>query len=205
MWPIRKPSRVDDTFMLASPRLQLSRATLNNYDEWRTVRHRNAAYLKPYEPRWADNALTKTFFERRLQKFADHWQDDKTYGLLIFHREGPVLIGGVNINNVVRGGAQSASLGYWLDETYQGQGLMTEALNEVLIFAFGPLELERMNAATLIHNHKSRALLTRLGFEEEGYAAAYIEINGTRQDHILYGLNASDFRRGPIVPTSLPG
>jgi ribosomal-protein-alanine N-acetyltransferase len=50
-----------------------------------------------------------------------------------------------------------------------------------------------MNAATLPHNRKSQTMLLRLGFSEEGFAKKYIQIDGRRQDHILYGLDAADF------------
>lgn len=70
---------------------------------------------------------------------------------------------------------------------------MTEATQGVLDYAFSILSLHRMNAATLPHNHKSRAMLIRAGFTEEGFAKNYIQIEGRRQDHILYGINAADF------------
>jgi len=31
-------------------------------------------------------------------------------------------------------------------------------------------------------------LLKSLGFEEEGYAKKYLQINGAWQDHVLFGL-----------------
>ena len=64
---------------------------------------------------------------------------------------------------------------------------MTEAVGLVCDFAFDRLELKRIEAACLPHNEPSKALLRRLGFEEEGYAKAYLQINGRREDHVLWG------------------
>lgn len=151
----------------------------------------NQTYLQPYEPTWPAESLTQAFFKRRVERLMQDWAADRTYAFLIFHNDR--LIGGINVNNVSRGAAQFASLGYWLDEMSQGHGYMGEAANAVLHFSFEHLALYRVNAATLPHNRRSRVMLERLGFREEGFAKAYIQINGRRQDHILYGLNDSDF------------
>lgn len=133
---------------------------------------------------------------RRAARLAREWEQDRTYAFLIFLKEGR-LAGGLNINNVSRGAANYGALGYWLDESLQGNGYMTEAGFAVLEYAFSALQLSRMNAATLPHNHKSRAMLHRLGFVEEGFAKNYIQIDGRRQDHVLFGLNAPDFSGAP--------
>lgn len=52
-------------------------------------------------------------------------------------------------------------------------------------FAFGTLRLHRIMANYLPHNTRSGAVLSRLGFKREGYAEAYLFINGKWQDHIL--------------------
>ena len=59
--------------------------------------------------------------------------------------------------------------------------------NVLLLFYI--LNLDRLNAATLEKNEKSIRLLKSKGFEEEGFARKYIEIEGRRQDHLLFGLN----------------
>lgn len=180
---------------LVTKDLILRPANLEDCDEWIVVRSRNEAYLKPFEPRWPDHCLSKDFFFRRIERLNRDWISDQTYAFLIFEKERSALIGGININNVARGAGQMGSLGYWIDQDFQGRGWMTQATQAVLIFAFSTLHLARMNAATLPHNQKSRNMLTRVGFIEEGFAKAYIQINGVREDHVLYGLNADDFLR----------
>ena len=177
--------------VLQTPRLTLRPATMDDLAQWQTVRGLNQAYLKPYEPTWPEQALDQEFFARRVARLTQDWRDDRTYSFLILREDR--LIGGININNVTRGAAQYAALGYWLDEMSQGNGYMTEAGAAVLHYAFVHLGLQRMNAAALPANRRSRAMLARLGFAEEGFAKAYIQINGQRQDHVLYGLNADDY------------
>lgn len=195
IWPAKQKSVSSGTIdtVLKTPRLCLRPAALDDYQQWRDVRSSNMGFLKPYEPAWPENALEPDIFKRRVQRLNQDWLSDSMYAFLILKNNDGSLIGGININNVTRGAAQYAALGYWLDQAHQRQGYMTEAADAVLEFSFQALKLNRMNAATLPHNHKSRAMLERLGFVEEGFARKYIQINGTRQDHILYGLNADDF------------
>lgn len=176
---------------LGTPRLLLRPANIFDFDSWRTVRALNHDYLQPFEPTWPDQCLSEPFFKRRVERLARDWAEDKTYAFLIFCEDR--LVGGINLNNVARGAAQYASLGYWLDELSQGHGYMGEAASALLHYAFSHLGLQRINAATLPHNHRSRRMLERLGFTEEGFARAYIQIDGARRDHVLYGLNAADF------------
>lgn len=198
MWPlIRKKQDDAINVRLVSADLFLRPARYNDCDEWISVRAKNQAYLKPFEPRWPDNCLSEDFFIRRVQRLNQDWLSDHGYAFLIFEKETGALAGGININNVARGAGRMASLGYWIDQDRQGRGWMTQSARTVLAFAFSGLQLERMNAATLPHNHKSRNMLRRVGFVEEGFAKSYIQINGKREDHVLYGLNASDFLSAP--------
>lgn len=193
MWPLKRKSPVpDDAFEIITPRLVLRPARPSDYLQWRTVRERNYDYLKPYEPTWPENCLQQDFFHRRVDRLLTDWHEDRCYAFLILAKDG-TLLGGMNINNIIRGAGQFATLGYWIDEKSQGNGYMREAGHGILDFAFRHIRLQRMNAACLVHNQRSRNLLLALGFEEEGFARAYIQINGKRQDHILFGLNADTY------------
>jgi len=191
IWPLREKQPIS-TIEIKTLRLSLRPGELADFPQWKTVRQRSFPYLKPFEPTWPDGCLTADFFDRRVKRLASEWAHDRTYAFLIFLQDG-TLVGGININNVCRGAANYGSLGYWLDEQAQGNGYMTEAADAVLDYAFRVLHFSRMNAATLPHNHKSRAMLQRLNFAEEGFARNYIQIDGRRQDHVLYGLNAGDY------------
>lgn len=178
---------------LQTERLYLRPAIHSDYAQWSLVRRRNYSYLKPFEPRWPEDCLTESFFRRRIVRLEQDRIEDRSCSFLIFRAADKILVGGININNISRGAAQFASLGYWLAEDEQGKGYMTESGEAVLYHAFGSLGLMRMNAATLPHNARSRAMLERIGFTEEGFAKEYIQIDGERRDHVLYGLNAADF------------
>jgi len=178
---------------LESERVYLRPPRLSDWGSWREVRARNQSYLKPYEPTWAENCLEQDYFERRINGLRHNWANDKSYSFLIF-KQGDESIGGMNINHICRGSAQYGSLGYWIDEGHQGQGYMREALQLTIKFAFDHLGLHRLNAACLTDNERSKNLVQRAGFKEEGLARKYLRINGLWQDHILYGLSIEDWQ-----------
>ena len=65
-------------------------------------------------------------------------------------------------------------------------------------FAFSTLGLHRLEAACIPENAPSRRLLVKAGFTEEGFARAYLKINGVWRDHVLFGLTTP--LRGPEGP-----
>lgn len=176
---------------LLAPRLQGQRISLKppsieDFDLWKEVREKNRFFLKPYEPEWSKDSLTQDFFLRRLDRQNTERKEGRGAYFLI-HRDHKI-IGGINLNNIQMGAARHASLGYWLDQDYQGQGYMNEAAHVVIDYAFNVLKLKRLNAACLPDNERSINMLLKLGFEEEGYAKNYLQINGQWQDHRLFGL-----------------
>jgi ribosomal-protein-alanine N-acetyltransferase len=64
-------------------------------------------------------------------------------------------------------------LGYDLSRDYWRQGIMTEALNAIISFAFETMELNRLEALVMPGNLPSEQLLLKLGFTEEGILREY--------------------------------
>ncbi len=149
-------------------------------------------HLTPWEPKWARDELTRSCFRRRLRQFQREMRDDHGYAYLIFREPDAQLVGGLNIGNVRRGVAQAASLGYWIGLPHVGRGLMTDAVRAVVRFAFGPLGLNRLEAACLPNNVASARVLEKTGFVREGRARRYLKINGEWHDHDLFALLNDD-------------
>lgn len=84
--------------------------------------------------------------------------------------------------------SRRAELGYILNRDYWGRGLMQEALNAFINFAFTSLNLHRIEADIDPRNHASKHLLKRLGFNKEGFLRERWIVNGEISDTELYGL-----------------
>ena len=79
-------------------------------------------------------------------------------------------------------------IGYLLNREYWQQGLMSEALECVIAYAFGELKLHRLEADTDPDNIASIRILERFGFQREGLFRDRWLINGRWCDSLMLGL-----------------
>ncbi|MDP6706801.1 MAG: GNAT family protein [Alphaproteobacteria bacterium] len=165
-----------------------------DWADWARLRAESREFLTPWEPTWAADELTRNAFRRRLRRYGRDAREGYGYAFFVFRASDDSLLGGLTLSNVRRGVTQSCSLGYWMGKPHAGQGYMTDALGTVLQFVFDSLGLHRLEAACLPSNERSKAVLRRVGFDEEGLARQYLKINGTWRDHVLFALLASDPR-----------
>ena len=179
---------------IRGPRVYLRPPHRRDFKAWIAVRAASRAFLVPWEPTWARDALTRRAFLRRLRAHAMHAGADTGYTFFVFRADDNTLLGGISLNNVRRGVAHNCSIGYWIGESHAHQGYMTEALGLLLPFAFDRLKLHRVEAACLPDNEPSKSLLLKVGFQSEGFARRYLRINGEWRDHVLFGMLASDPR-----------
>ena len=99
----------------------------------------------------------------------------------------------ININDIIRGAFQSASLGYYAFSPYAGQGLMHEGMLLVLKHAFGKLKLHRLEANIQPDNRASIALVRKCGFVREGLSRRLLKVCGQWKDHERWALLSEDY------------
>ena len=141
----------------------------------------NRAFLSPFEPDRNERFYTVEGQRERLER-----EDKHAFAIL----DGDRIAGTVSLSNVVRGPHESANLGYWVAEPFNGRGLATKAVGELVPVAFGQLGLHRLEAGTLVDNLASQRVLEKNGFESIGIARGYLHIGGEWRDHMLFQLLA---------------
>ena len=186
-------------FRLGGERTYLKPPDRRDYRAWVAVRDASRAFLDPGEPSWGEDALERAVYRDRISRIQQEWRLDLGYGFHIFRKEDDRLVGGVNLNNVRRGVAQAANLGYWMGEPFANQGYMSDALRALLPHAFHSLGLHRIDAACIPGNRPSRHLLTKFGFREIGEAKGYLKINGEWRDHLLTSALLEDLLTAPAM------
>lgn len=144
----------------------------------------NRAFLQPWEPAHDDAYFTLDAQRAGIDAALERRDLDLMYPFAIV--AAGRLVGRLNINNVVRGAGQMASLGYWVSEDVGGRGVATDAVGQAVAYAFGPLNLHRLEAGTLLHNERSQRVLDKNSFERYGMAPKLVRIDGRWQDHVLY-------------------
>jgi ribosomal-protein-alanine N-acetyltransferase len=113
----------------------------------------------------------------------------------VFAEPSGVLVGVININEIVRGLFQSAYLGYYAFAPHHGRGYMSLGLRAVIQLAFREHGLHRLEANIQPTNAASIALIKRAGFRREGYSVRYLKIAGRWRDHERWALTSEDWRQ----------
>jgi ribosomal-protein-alanine N-acetyltransferase len=164
-----------------------------DFEPWARLRHDSRNFLKPWEPTWASDELSKEAFRRRLRRYSQAARDGTGHIFFVFDKKTGALVGGCQLSNIRQGVAQSAAtLGYWMGEPFAGKGLMTDAVTTLTRYCLTKLGLHRIEAACLPDNAASRRVLAKAGFVEEGIARRYLKINGQWRDHLLFAIIDDD-------------
>lgn len=163
-----------------------------DYPAWRAVREESNDFLRPWEPRWPADDLTRTGFRRRLLRYRRDAVERVAYTYFLFGADTGDLLGGLSLSNIRMGAARSCSLGYWMSKRHAGRGIMRRAVMLVLPEIFETMGLERVEAGCIPGNMRSIRVLESVGFRREGLMRGYLEIDGRRQDHILFAMLRRD-------------
>src|SRR5262245_13319004 len=150
---------------------------------------RNRVFFEEWNPTTAEDYFSLAYQEQRLRNELALAQDGWMLRLHLFARADTSyerVIGDLALNNIIRGAFQSCHLGYKIDERELNNGLMTEAVRGAIVYAFEEMKLHRIEANIMPRNQRSRRVVEKLGFEEEGLARKYLKINGVWEDHIHY-------------------
>jgi ribosomal-protein-serine acetyltransferase len=181
----------DDAALL--PRIPAIR---DAYHELQAANHHRLA------PRgWPAEPPTPESTRSMLEASGRAWLDGEQLPLAIAVRadEGWQLVGTVGIR--IDESDQTGDAWYWIDASFEGRGLMRRAMVALLDQAFGPLRLARVTAHIEATNERSRNLVKRLGFTEEGVHRQAIVIGGRRRDDVVYGLLADEWREHTAAAT----
>lgn len=180
------PARLTDGEIVLRP-LQVSDAR-----EWRQLRLRNATWLKPWDatvPPGAAGGRATTFraLARRLVQLG------KEGSAMPFVLEvSGKFAGQVTVNNIVRGSAQFASIGYWLDREYAGRGIMPRAVAMAIDHCFFTAGLHRIEIAIRPENSNSLRIVEKLEIREIGYAPYFLHIDGAWRDHRIFAVTVEE-------------
>ncbi|MFK7875734.1 MAG: GNAT family N-acetyltransferase [Paracoccaceae bacterium] len=180
---------------LETERLSLRPPIHSDFREWVALRLASESHLVPWEPRWSDDHLSRKAFTNRVYWAQRSINSGSAVPLFLVRRSDDALMGAITLDNIRRGPAQSATLGYWTGADFARQGYMREAVHAMVHNAFTRLDLSRVEAACLPENAPSRGLLEKCGFKYEGVAQSYLQIDGRWRSHVLYASLRSD-RRG---------
>jgi ribosomal-protein-serine acetyltransferase len=148
-------------------------------------------HLRRWLP-WLDGTRSRDdilAFRRRVAS-----QESECLGLTRVIERDNTLCGVVGFNRIDLFNKR-ASLGYWLDPTYEGRGLCAKSCRLLIDYALTELGLNRVSIAAAVENRRSRALAERLGFKLEGVLRQAEWLYDHYVDLAVYGLLQHEWRR----------
>jgi ribosomal-protein-serine acetyltransferase len=139
-------------------------------------------YLREWLP-WVDAIKvvsdTQNFIRQSMTQYALHngfqagiWREQELVGCIGFHA--------IDWTN------RTTTIGYWLKQSAQGHGIMTQATEALVNLAFHHYHLNRVEIHAALGNVKSRAIAQRLGFVQEGILRQKEWLYDHFVDHVLY-------------------
>ncbi len=182
----------------------LERVRLRLIDE-RDVPALFATYSDPQTSRYlARPPMTQVVHaEEMLAKIKAGYADASSLQLAIERRADGAFLGVCLLFNFHKASAR-AEIGYILAREHWSRGYMAEALPALIDHAFGPLELNRLEADIDPRNAASARVLQRFGFRREGLLRERWIVRGEPSDSAIYGLLRTEwFARLPGAPRSL--
>lgn len=186
------PARLQDGDLVLRP-LELADGPV-----WTQVRQRNAEWLQPWEATVPPGGSGRpTSFQQLARRLRRQARQGHTMPFVI--ELAGELVGQVTVNNIVRGSAQFASIGYWVDRAVAGRGVVPRAVAMVIDHCFTSAGLHRIEVCIRPENTNSLRVVEKLGLFEVGYAPRFLHIDGEWRDHRIYAVTAEEVPDGMMA------
>jgi RimJ/RimL family protein N-acetyltransferase len=122
---------------------------------------RNSEFVLKYN---CMNKITKEQLGEQITKDAE---SDCVFHIVL--KETGRVMGNIDLSaDTLRYGVKALGLSYYLGEEYGSRGYMTEALREMIRYAFEERQAEVLSVRVFKDNTASRRLVEKLGFVSEG-------------------------------------
>lgn len=170
--------------------LYLKLLEIRDAEELFQITNDSRDHLREWLP-WVDGTKSvehsRAFIQATLHQYAVNnglnagiWWENQLVGCIGFHS--------IDWPN------RKTSIGYWLAQTFQGRGIMTNATSALVDLAFDGYGLNRVEIRAATSNVKSRAIPERLSFKNEGCIQEAEWLYDHFVDHIVYGMLAANWK-----------
>lgn len=175
--------------------LFLKSLELGEAEELLLLVNANRSYLREWLP-WLDTTRTIdemiVLIDSTMLQLASNlgfqtaiWHNGQIVGIIGYHH--------------LEWANRSTCIGYWLDERFQGKGIMTKSCRSLVDYAFHEWKLNRIEIRCAEGNQKSRGIPERLGFRAEGLHREAEWLYDHYVDHVVYGMLAKDWPGARVI------
>lgn len=180
-WPIR----------LRTSEVELRPLRRRDRFRWLELRERNREWLRPWEATSPSPDFPNTIsFGSMVSSINREARAGRSYSFALYF--GGRMAGQLTIGGVSMGAARTAHIGYWIDERVGGRGIMTRAVALATDFCLNELALHRIEINIRPENVRSRRVVEKCGYREEGLRRRFLHIDGDWRDHVCYVMLAEE-------------
>ncbi len=192
---LRVPQR--EGFFIATSRLVLAPAVSADAHNFFHAVCASRSSLEPWLP-WVPFIGDPAAAARYLEASERDWDESRACRFSVRDRETQQFLGIVSFEHLVHA-HQSADFGYWLRDNVVGKGLLQEAGERLLAWAFDALGAERIRVAASTKNERSLRTIQRLGFRYEGTSRRAEHVAGRWLDHAVFAMVRDDRILEPVT------
>ena len=188
---------VDDLPVIETDRLILMIALTDQVPLIVRYLSRNREHLRPWEPKRNEAYYLESSWIGAPERDQNEARSREAFRFRLLAKSAPSAeyLGTVSLRDIESWPMHNAVIGYSLDHSVEGQGLMLEAVAAVVRFGFEHLNLRRIEACYMPTNVRSERLLANLGFQTEGLLRSSLEVDGKWEDHHICSLINQNWRR----------
>ena len=180
---------VNDQIQLCRPDLSMSTALFELINDNRTFLNQYITFAQNKKNLKAVQAFLKEIinfnFGGQKYNLVIKFQDSIA-GIIGFHRINPQ--------------DAKAEIGYWIGESFQGQGILSKSMPVFLHHGFEVFGINRVELITLTQHRRSIALAERTGFKKEGVLRESYFMHDQFHDAAIYSSLKSEFLASYIPP-----
>lgn len=166
--------------------IKLKSASLDSVPDIFNTLNAERDYLRTWLP-----FVDKTLKEEDTLAFIQQALSQENTPFCIYYRNKFAGLVGFNNMDTIN---KKIEIGYWLSPHYEGKGIITMSVKELLMYAFTELDMNKVLIKAGTENHKSRKVAQRLDFTLEGIEReGELLVDGQFTDLALYGILKKEF------------
>lgn len=158
---------------IETPRLIIRPVQLGDENQISEAIQRSLPDLQRWMP-WSKDPGFSTTYEF-VKKADQGWRTHAAieFPMVAIYKDHDLIISATGYNEKSDPSNGIYEIGYWIDHEYKGKGLVTEFVNALTRYALTALHASHVQVTTQEGNHKSIAVVERLGFHKEAVLKEY--------------------------------
>lgn len=151
------------------------------------VKHANNPNISKFMTDGFPYPYTKEHGEKFIEMAVSH-HPTRLFAIIVDNE----AVGGIGIHPQTDIMRKNAELGYWLSEDHWGKGIISNAIKEMVTYAFENFEITRIYARPFGNNIASQKALQKAGLQLEARLKNTIYKNNEYLDELIFSIRKSD-------------